>query len=200
MPVTIDEGRLLGLFPELGEIADSAIRRGVTAIWTEVAAECPWDDLRAIPKNLEAEKERRLTDHIRIVTRMALALAEVAKAESGTAYNRDHLIAMALLHDVSKPMECEPVPGAAPNAAGVLPARKSRMGKLIQHAVYATHKVFAHGLPIEIAHVVNTHTHQSAMRSVSVEGGYIFYADYADSDSVIIPDGGRSYLGRWHMA
>jgi HD superfamily phosphohydrolase YqeK len=199
MAVALDEAGLVALFPELAEIGDDAIRRAVTAIWIETAAECPWDDLRAIPKNLEAERDRRLTDHIRIVTRMALALAEVAKAESGTAYDRDHVIAMALLHDVSKPMECEPVPGGTPNAEGVLPARKSRMGKLIQHAVYATHKVFAHGLPIEIAHVVNTHTHQSAVRSSSVEGGYIFYADYADSDSVIIPAGGRSYLGRWHM-
>lgn len=199
MPLTIGEAEVAALFPELTTIGDDAIRRAVAAIWIETAAECPWDDLRAIPKNLEAEKDRRLTDHVRIVTRMALALAEVARAESGTAYDRDHLVAMALLHDVSKPMECEPVPGAAPNAAGVLPARKSRMGQLIQHAVYAAHKCFAHGLPIEIAHVVNTHTHQSAVRSSSVEGGYIFYADYADSDSVILPAGGRSYLGRWHM-
>ena len=72
------------------------------------------------------------------------------------------------------------------------------MGKLIQHAVYATHKVFAHGLPIEIAHVVNTHTHQSALRSTSVEGGYLFYADYADADSYILPrgDGAISAVGR----
>jgi hypothetical protein len=81
----------------------------------------------------------------------------------------------------------------------VLPARESRMGKPIQHAVYATHKVFAHGLPMEIAHVVNTHTHQSAVRSVTVEGAYLFYADPADSDSVILPAGRRSYLGRWEI-
>jgi HD superfamily phosphohydrolase YqeK len=199
MGVRINEAELTRLFPDLAEIRDTQLRAGVTAIWQEIAAECPWDRLEDIPKNLEAEKHRRLTDHIRIVTRMALALAETAKAESGTAYNRDHLIAMCLLHDVSKPMECEPDPEGKPSGGPVLPARKSRMGKLIQHAVYATHKVFAHGLPIEIAHVVNTHTHQSAVRSVTVEGAYVFYADYADSDSVILPAGGRAYVGRWEI-
>jgi putative nucleotidyltransferase with HDIG domain len=199
MGVQIDEAGLARLFPELVEIRDTQLRAGVTTIWQEVAAECPWDRLEDIPKNLEAERHRRLTDHIRIVARMALALAETAKAESGTAYNRDCLIAMCLLHDVSKPMECEPDPEGKPSGGPVLAARKSRMGKLIQHAVYATHKVFAHGLPMEIAHVVNTHTHQSAVRSVTVEGAYLFYADPADSDSVILPAGRRSYLGRWEI-
>ena len=197
--MTIDDADLVRLFPELNEIEDAQLRAGVIAIWREVAAECAWARLEDVPKNLEAERHRRLTDHIRIVTRMALALAETARRESGTAYNRDHLIAMCLLHDVSKPVECEPDPDGKPTRGPVLPARKSRMGRLIQHAVYATHKVFAHGLPLEVAHVVNTHTHQSATRSVTVEGAYLFYADYADSDSVILPAAGRSYLGRWEM-
>lgn len=199
MTVTIDEAGLVKLFPEIERIESEPIRRAVVAIWREIGAECGWESFEEIPKNLEAESNRRLTDHIRTVTRMALALAEVGTAESGTACNSDHLIAMCLLHDVSKPLECEPVPGASPLPNGVLPARKSRLGKLLQHAVYATHKVLAHGLPIEIAHAVNTHTHHSALRSSTIEASYLFYADYADADSVIVPTGGKSYLGRWHL-
>jgi putative nucleotidyltransferase with HDIG domain len=199
MPINIDEAGLVGIFPEIEEIKDPALRRGVVAIWLEIAAECPWDRLEDIPKNLEAEKHRRLIDHVRGVTRMALALAETGKAHSGTEYDRDKLIAMCLLHDVSKPMECEPDPEGKPAGGPVLPGRKSAMGKLIQHAVYATHKVFAHGLPLEVAHVVNTHTHQSAVRSATVEGAYVFYADYADSDAVLIPQGGKGFIARWHL-
>lgn len=199
MPINIDEAGLVALFPEIDEIHDKALRRGVVSIWLEVAAECPWSRFEDIPKNMEAESGRRLTDHVRGVTRIACAIAETAKQHSGTAYDRDLLIAMCLLHDVSKPVECEPDPEGKPSGGSVLPARKSKMGKLIQHAVYATHKVFAHGLPLEVAHVVNTHTHQSALRSVTVEGSYVFYADYADSDATIIPAGGRAYVGRWHM-
>jgi putative nucleotidyltransferase with HDIG domain len=199
MPINIDEAGLLAIFPEIAEITEPALRRGVVAIWLEIAAECAWSRLEDIPKNMEAERNRRLVDHVRGVTRMALALAETARAHSGTAYDRDLLIAMCLLHDVSKPVECEPDPDAQPGPGPALPARYSRMGKLIQHAVYAAHKVFAHGLPLEVAHVVNTHTHQSTLRSTSIEGAYVFYADYSDSDAVIIPAGGRSYLGRWHL-
>jgi hypothetical protein len=200
MPINIDQAGLVAIFPEIEQIQDDALRRSVVAIWLEIAQECAWSRLEDIPKNLEAEKHRRLTDHVRGVTRMALALAETGKAHSGTAYNRDHLIAMCLLHDVSKPLECEPDPEAKANGGRVLPGRKSKMGKLIQHAVYATHKCFAHGLPLEIAHVVNTHTHQSAVRSTSVEGAYVFYADYADSDAVLVPETGKGFVGRWHMA
>jgi HD superfamily phosphohydrolase YqeK len=199
MAVRIDEAGLRDLFPEIDRIEDSALRRGVVAIWLEVAAECPWERFEDIPKNLEAERHRRLTDHIRGVTRMAMALAEVAKAENGTEYDRGHLIAMCLLHDVSKPLECEPDPEGKPSVDPVLPARKSQMGKLIQHAVYATHKCFAHGLPLAVAHAVNTHTHQSAHRSTTVEAAYLFYADYAESDSALIPAGGRGFLARWEL-
>jgi hypothetical protein len=198
MPINIDEAGLVAIFPELDDVRDKTLRKGVVAIWLEVAQECAWSRLEDIPKNLEAEKHRRLTDHIRGVTRMALALAETGLAHSGTAYDRDQLIAMCLLHDVSKPLECEPDPDG--KAGGeVLAGRKSKMGKLIQHAVYATHKCFAHGLPLEVAHVVNTHTHQSAVRSVTVEGAYVFYADYADSDAVLVPETGKGFVTRWHM-
>lgn len=199
MPINIDEAGLVAIFPEIDEIKDPALRRGVVGIWLEIAAECPWSRFEDIPKNMDAEHHRRLTDHIRGVTRMALALAETGLAHSGTAYDRDLLIAMCLLHDVSKPMECEPDPNGKPTGGPVVPARKSKMGKLIQHAVYATHKVFAHGLPLEVAHVVNTHTHQSAVRSVTVEGAYVFYADYADSDAVLVPQTGRGFVSRWHL-
>jgi putative nucleotidyltransferase with HDIG domain len=199
MPINIDEAGLVAILLEINEIKDPALRRGVFEIWLEIAAECPWSRFEDIPKNTEAERARRLTDHVRGVTRTALAMAETAKAHSGTEYDRDLLAAMCLLHDVSKPTECEPDPDGEPSGGPVMPARKGRMGKLIQHAVYATHKVFAHGLPLEVAHVVNTHTHQSALRSVTVEGAYVFYADYADSDAVIIPAGGRAFVGRWHL-
>jgi hypothetical protein len=199
MPINIDEAGLVALFPEISEIRDEKLRRGVIAIWLEIAQECAWNRLEEIPKNLEAEKHRRLTDHVRGVTRMALALADTGKAHSGTEYDRDMLIAMCLLHDVSKPLEMDPDPGARATGGPTLPGKKSRLGKLIQHAVYATHKVFAHGLPLEVAHVVNTHTHQSAVRSVTVEGAYVFYADYADSDAVLVPETGKGFVSRWHL-
>jgi hypothetical protein len=199
MAITLKEAEIVRLFPELDEINDAALRQGVIDIWTEVARECNWSRLEDVPKNLDAERSRRLLDHIRGVTRMALALAEIAKQEHGTPYNRDHLIAACLLHDVSKLVEVEPDPDGQPTGSPVLPARKSAIGEKIQHAVYATHKVFEKKLPLDVAHLVLTHTHASNMRSKSIEAAYLFYADYADSDAGIIPVGGKSFAQRWEL-
>lgn len=197
MPVTIDEAGLIRLFPEIQEIEDEGIRRGVVEIWLETAGECNWDRFEDVPKNLSHEKYRRLVDHIRGVTRMAMALAETARELHGTPYNRDHLIAACLLHDVSKPMETDPDPDGAPTGGPALPAKKSVLGEKMQHAVYATHKIFAHELPLDIAHLVVTHTHESNLRSKTIEAAYIFYADFADSDAGIVPVGGRTFQERW---
>src|SRR3546814_8005365 len=82
----------------------------------------------------------------------------------GRTYDRDLLIAACLLHDVSKAVESEPMsdPGSAdPGEAAPRAGRSSRLGLNVPHAVYATHKIFAHGLPVELAHLVATHTHSS---------------------------------------
>ncbi len=70
------------------------------------------------------------------------------------------------------------------------------MGDKIQHAVYATHKAFVHGLPLEVAHIVNTHTQASNVRSKTLEGAFLFYADNADSDAATIPVGGAFFAPR----
>lgn len=196
MGFAIDDAGIEALFPEIREIGDETLRRGVVAIWQEIAQECAWDRFEDVPKNLGSERDRRLVDHIRGVTQMAMALAEIARTLHGTPYNRDYLIAACLLHDVSKPVESEPDPDGAPTNGPALAARKSALGAKIQHAGYATHKIFAHGLPLEIAHLVLTHTHASGLRSNAIEASYIFYADFADSDAGIEPTGKTKFAHR----
>ena len=197
MPFKIDEAGLLKLFPEIDEISDRTLRQGVIEIWQRTAEKCAWDRFEDIPKNLDYEKWRRLTDHIRGVTLMAMSLAEIAERLHGTPYNRDYLITACLLHDVSKPLETDPDPSGKPSGGPALPGKKSEIGKKLQHAAYATHECLAQGLPLEIAHLVLTHTHDSAMRSRAIEASYLFYADYADSDAGILPTGQQAFVERW---
>jgi len=110
----IDEAGLCALFLEINEIADKTIRKGVIDIWLKTARDCRWEQFEDVPKNTGAEKDRRLTDHIRGVTLMPMSLADIAKRLHGTPYNRDYLIAACLLHDVSKPMETAPDPAGKP--------------------------------------------------------------------------------------
>ncbi len=199
MPVSIDATGIRALFPQVDRIGDATLRQGVLDIWLDVAAECPWDRFEDIPKNLGPECCRPLVDHIRGVTLMAMAIATIASYEHGTPVDMDLLIAACLLHDVSKPLECEPDPDGEPICGPVKPARKSEIGAKIQHAVYATHKVFEKKLPVELAHLVVTHTHESNLRPKSFEAAALFYADFADSDAGIVPTGATPFLARWRL-
>jgi HD superfamily phosphohydrolase YqeK len=190
---------LAKIFPEIDEIRAPAMKRGVVEIWQEIAAEMPWDDLLEIPKNTKGEKNRSLVEHIRGVTQMAIALCEVAKKVQDKAYDRDLLVAACLLHDASKPVEYEPDPAATRGDGPVRPGRQSALGRSIQHAAYATHKIFEKKLPLELAHLVLTHTHASGMRGKTWEAAALFYADFADTDAALHSIDDKLYLQRWQL-
>lgn len=199
MPQQLSAEALRAIFPEIDEIKDPVLKRGVEEIWIEIAAEMPWNDLHEIPKNTKGESGRGLVEHVRGVTQMALALCEVAKSVQGKDYNRDMMLAASLLHDVSKPVEYEPDPAAKPGANGIRPGRQSALGKSVQHAAYATHKVWEKKLPLELAHLVLTHTHGSGMRGKTWEAAALFYADFADTDAALHASDSTLYVQRWQL-
>jgi HD superfamily phosphohydrolase YqeK len=200
MAISIDEVGVCALLPEVNEIQNADLRRAVIDIWIETGAECSWASFDEVPKSLGAERHRRLIDHVRGVTKMALALAETAQREQDAKFNRDYLLAACLLHDVSKVLETEPSAADASRKSNqVAAAQLSEMGSKLQHAVYATHKVLSHKLPIDVANLVLTHTLASNMRPNTVEGAYLFYADSTDSDVGIIGAGGTPFLQRWRL-
>lgn len=195
--ISADEVRQV--FPEVAEIRDDALRSGVTEIWIDTCRDMPWDTLQEVPKNVKGEMYRPLVEHVRAVTQMALRLAETAKEFQGLDYDRDMLVAACLLHDASKPLECEPDPEAEPSRTVARPARKSLIGRNIQHAVYAAHKVLEKKLPVELAHLVITHTHGSNMRGTTWEAALLFYADFADTDAGLARISGTMYSQRWKL-
>ena len=197
MSVSINEQGIKELFPEVSEIQDPKLRQGVIDIWLDIAAAAPWKRFEDIPKNLAAEKYRPLLSHIRGVTQMALSLAEIAKNLHGTPYDRDLLISACLLHDATKVIESEPDPEGTAAGDAVLPARKSEIGKALPHAALAMHMVLEKGLPVELAHLVITHTHDCNVRGVGWEASILFYADFADTDAGIFPTGEKTYSQRW---
>lgn len=199
MGQVITSSELCHLMPEIGEIGDPMLRGKVEAIWIEIAAEMAWDDLRDVPKNLKSERDRSLIEHVRGVTRMALALCETAKELHGKPYDRDLLLAACLLHDASKPVECEPSEESASTDKRPKPARKSHLGASIQHAVYAAHKALQHGLSYDLAHLLITHTHQSNTRGMTWEAAALFYADFADTDAGLSEAGAPMYSQRWKL-
>ena len=200
MPQRLSEADLREILPEIDTIEDSALRSAVIDIWTEIAAEMPWNDLHDVPKNIKSEASRRLIDHVRGVTQMAVAICEIAERLHRKAYDRDLLVAACLLHDASKPVEYEPNLDADVGSNGKpLPGRKGALGRNVQHAVYAAHKMLERKLPVELVNLVVTHTHGSNMRATTWEGAVLFYADFADTDAGLSEVGAKLYLERWHL-
>ena len=197
MPQSLTIEQVRALFPELDWIGDTSLRTRVAEIWCEVAAEMSWNDLNDVPKNLHDEKGRTLVGHVRGVTQMAAAICDIAKSLHGKAYDRDMMIASCLLHDVSKPVEYELDPAA--HEGKPRSGRKSRLGKNIQHAVYAAHKMLQKGLSLELVNLVITHTHESNIRGTTWETAALFYADFADSDVGVSDANAKLYSERWHL-
>jgi hypothetical protein len=86
----------------------------------------------------------------------------------------DVLIISAVLHDVSRVLECE-----CDETSGY---RISAIGRTYQHGFYGAYWAEAEGLPASIVTAIITHTPSSRVAPNSVEGTILFFADAIDSE------------------
>jgi putative nucleotidyltransferase with HDIG domain len=165
--------------PEVEEISDPELRAKVVEAWALALARSSFSSIAEIEPSgnpgVNTLKRGRQTDHIRGVTRLALALAEELQAVlPDLKVNRDLLIAGALCHDVGKPWEFDPENRrrweARPRAAG-LPS--------IRHPAYGVHICLTVGLPEEVAHCAAAHSGEGELLVRSLENTIIHHADYA---------------------
>lgn len=186
-PVTAaDRAYVRGLFPELEQISDRELAERVVEIWVETWKASPWERIEDAPKNPETVHPRhKLVPHTRAVTVQGIAMAKAIQQFHDLPVNLDYVIAGCNLHDVSKLLEYAPTG----NGAG-----KSEFGKLVQHGVYGVHQALAHGLPLELVHIIGSHTTQSRLAPRTIEAIIVYYADYADSDALMLEAGQRLLL------
>ena len=60
---------------------------------------------------------------------------------------------------------------------------------MIPHGIYGAHIALEEGLPVEVAHVLATHSPRSSEYPTTVEGVIIQYADLADFESYRLSKG-----------
>lgn len=160
---------LASTFPALEAIEDDDLRTGVRDAWatacadagietTAALADVPWFPPIQQDRNIEAS----LVEHVRDVTRGAVALAEAVRAP----VDEDLLRAGALVHDVSKLAEFD---GMA----------TTRTYDLLGHPHYGVHVVAAANLPVELQHIVLSHTDRTSVNPATLEAALVRRADEA---------------------
>jgi putative nucleotidyltransferase with HDIG domain len=171
--------RVRAELPEVEEIRDPELRDRVVEAWALALASSSFGAIAEIEASgnpgVNTLKRGSQTDHIRGVTRMALALAEQLQAQlPDLEVDRDVLIAGALCHDVGKCWEFDPANRrrweADPRAAG-LPS--------IRHPAFGVHVCLSVGLPEEVAHCAAAHSGEGELLVRSLENTIIHHADYA---------------------
>lgn len=156
-------------FPEVDEIERDSLRTGVIDAWAGAMDEAEIDPLESVPwlpptqRDLDLDEEF-LVPHVRDVCACAVAIADRLVARRGVEIDLDVVLAGALVHDVSKLAEfdgMEPTP----------------VYDLLGHPYYGVHVVARAGLPIELAHVVLSHTSRTAVEPATMEAEIVRRAD-----------------------
>ena len=165
--------------PEVDDIQDADLRRKVIEAWALCLAHSSFESIDAIEPaanpGVNRLKNGKQSDHIRGVTKMAVAVADqMCDLMPDLKVDKDMLIAGALCHDVGKPFEFDPENRKRwegnPYKSG-LPA--------IRHPAFGVHICLTVGLPEEVAHCAAAHSREGEFVVRSLENTIIHHVDYA---------------------
>ena len=163
------EDEVTAAFPELAAIEDGTLREGVVRAGATALEEHGVDDLTAVPWLPPTQRElglddEWLVDHVRDVAACATAMAERLLERREVALSLDTVLAGALVHDVSKLAEFD---GMDPTP----------VYDLLGHPYYGVHVVARAGLPVELAHIVLSHTDRTRVEPATLEAALVRRAD-----------------------
>jgi len=146
--------------PELDLIGDEDLRDKTTEALTLLWKESNWDDIYVVPY-LTERPEVSWVVHTRFVARGSATMAGLFKELTGKEYDRDLIVAAALLHDASKFQEYAKTDDGYD---------KSELGYKIQHSLYAAHVALNVGLPLDVVHLIVSHTPMAFVKPKLPEG------------------------------
>ena len=162
---------LVGLFPELMQISNPALRERVEVLWQRLWQECKWQRLEDVP--VSSKIHRSHLPHAQAVVRLAAVAADVAEQVHHLPVDRDILIAAAIVQDAGKLVEYEP----DNNGTGF---KRGELGVQLQHSMYAAHVALEIGLPLEVVHIMLAHSPSTSLTPQSRECALLFWIDQLD--------------------
>ena len=184
--MVVEKEKILELFPELALVENKEWVDKACAMWKRSFDASGWDCPEAARFG-HSTPEISLIEHTRAVTKMAISIADIYEEMHGNVkIDRDVLIMVSVLHDVSKALEY------APTEDGSFTV--TEMAKNYQHGLIGTHFALDAGLPDCICAVIANHTAWSRMAPRTVEGMILFLADTCDSETAKFLHGGNSLI------
>ena len=164
--------------PEIDQIKDADLQARTVEAWAYAIAHSSFTSIRQIPPagNPEVQEAKRgdQTDHLRGVTRMAMAIAnEMQSAYPELQIDMDIIVAGGLLHDVGKAWEFDP------ERRKRWSSEQKRFGRpSIRHPAMGAHICMTVGLPEQVAHIAMAHSGEGELLVRSLECMIVHQADY----------------------
>lgn len=156
--ITIGKSELMEKLPQFRLIGDDALREETLTIWQEACAQADWERLEDIPFGPGLDPARfGFLHHVALVTQYSYEVACAYNRMEEVQLNLDYVTVGALLHDVCKIVEYSASGG------------RTEWGKMVSHAIYGVAACRQHHLPIEIIHIVASHTAKLSMPNKSPE-------------------------------
>ena len=171
--------------PEIGQIKDEDLRKRCVEAWAYAITHSSFTSIKQIPPsgNPDVNEAKRgdQTDHLRGVTRMAVAIAqEMQSIYPELEIDLDVILAGGLLHDVGKAWEFDP------DRRKRWSNKQKRTGRpSIRHPAMGAHICLTVGLPEEIAHIAMAHSGEGELLVRSLECMIIHQADYTFWNTLI---------------
>jgi len=153
--------------PELDWIGDEKLKEKVIDVWIEALKRGGWSSVDEVPFTLSFKNSGTLVEHTRRVANLVKNVA-LTRDEN---INMDFLLAGALLHDIGKALEYEKVGNEI---------RVSEYGKKVRHPISGANLARELGLPEEVVHIIESHSHEGDKMKRSKESIIVHHCDFID--------------------
>ena len=173
------KNKVLELWPEIEWINDRELRQKVVSCWEYALknSSLSADDLRSIPFSLKV-KDCKISflNHKRTTVHLAAEIAKIMQQNFGdeVTIDMDNLIAGAILIDVGKLSEYEIVEGKL---------ETSSAGSVLRHPFSGVAIADRFGIPVEVQHIIATHSKEGDFQKRTVESIIAHHADFVSFES-----------------
>ena len=165
----MDSKFILKLFPEVEEIANENLRnKTIAAILTSIE-EGKWTEETVFqaPVTINWHCECTLIEHVRAVTQVCIQVYDIVKKfyeRNGTPFDRDTIIAGALVHDIGKFLEFTLKDGQVVHEPKYSYMRHPFLGALVAEK---------EGLPKELVYLIARHSFEGDKSEHKAESDFV---------------------------